>query len=147
MFVEALELILGTDGRIEVVGHALDGETAIRLARGLDPDVVLLDLSMPGIDGFAAIAAMLADDAGRRIVVLSGSADPDDIEKAREAGACDYVLKEQIAADLAERLVLAGADQLRRDRPPAASVSATLRAWLSASSRCSMFCSRRRSSR
>ncbi len=110
MFVEALELILGTDGRIEVVGHALDGETAIRLARGLDPDVVLLDLSMPGIDGFAAIAAMLADDAGRRIVVLSGSADPDDIEKAREAGACDYVLKEQIAADLAERLVLAGAD-------------------------------------
>ncbi len=110
LFVEALELILATDRRIEVVGRALDGETAIRLARGLDPDVVLLDLSMPGIDGFAAIAAMLADDAERRIVVLSGSADPDDIEKARLAGACDYVLKEQIAADLAERLVLAGAN-------------------------------------
>ena len=110
LFVEALELILATDRRIEVVGRALDGETAIRLARGLDPDVVLLDLSMPGIDGFEAIAAMLADDAERRIVVLSGSADPDDIEKARLAGAWDYVLKEQIAADLAERLVLAGAN-------------------------------------
>ena len=66
LFVEALELILATDGRIEVVGRALDGTQAVALARELDPDVVLIDLSMPGIDGFAAIAAMLADDAGRR---------------------------------------------------------------------------------
>ena len=109
LFVEALELILATDGRIEVVGRALDGARAVAMARELDPDVVVLDLSMPGIDGFTAIGAMLADDAGRRIVVLSGSADPDDIEKAREAGARDYVLKDQIAADLAERLLIAGA--------------------------------------
>jgi DNA-binding NarL/FixJ family response regulator len=110
LFVDALELILATDGRIEVVGHALDGTRAVAMARELDPDLVVLDLSMPGIDGFTAIGAMLADDAGRRIVVLSGSADPDDIEKAREAGARDYVLKDQIAADLAERLLIAGAN-------------------------------------
>ncbi len=110
LFVEALELILATDGRIEVVGRALDGDGAVSLARELDPDVVLLDLSMPGTDGFTAIAAMVAEDAGRRIVVLSGSADPDDIANAREAGACDYLLKDQIASDLADRLVAAGSN-------------------------------------
>jgi DNA-binding NarL/FixJ family response regulator len=53
LFVEALELILATDGRIEVVGSALDGTQAVALARELDPDVVLIDLSMPGVDGSA----------------------------------------------------------------------------------------------
>ena len=56
LFVDALELILAADARIEVVGRALDGYQAIALARELNPDVVLIDLSMPGIDGFGAIA-------------------------------------------------------------------------------------------
>ena len=79
------------------------------MARELDPDVVVIDLSMPGIDGFAAIAAMVADEASRRVVVLSGSADPDDIDKARAAGARGYLTKERIADELVPAVVAAAA--------------------------------------
>jgi DNA-binding NarL/FixJ family response regulator len=100
LFVDALELILAADARIEVVGRALDGREAIALARELNPDVVLIDLSMPGIDGFRAIAAILAEKASRRVVVLSGSADPGDMEKALAAGASRYLMKDRIADEL-----------------------------------------------
>jgi CheY-like chemotaxis protein len=100
LFVDALELILAADARIEVVGRALDGRQAIAAARELDPDVVLIDLSMPGVDGFDAIAAILAENATCRIVVLSGSADPADVEKALAAGASRYLMKDRIADEL-----------------------------------------------
>jgi DNA-binding NarL/FixJ family response regulator len=100
LFVDALELILDADDRIEVVGRALNGRDAITLARDLDPDVVLMDLSMPGVDGFGAIAAILAETRDRRVVVLSGSADPGDMEKARDAGAVAYLMKDKIADEL-----------------------------------------------
>ena len=100
LFGDAIELILEADERIEVVGRALDGAQAVTLARELDPDVVLLDVSMPGVGGIEAIEAMLRDDADRRVLVLTGSADPADREKAREAGAVGYLTKEQIANEL-----------------------------------------------
>jgi DNA-binding NarL/FixJ family response regulator len=100
LFVDALELILAADERIEVVGRAFDGREAIALARTLDPDVVLIDLSMPGVDGFDAIAAIVADDSSRSVVVLSGSNDPGDIEKAEAAGASGYLMKDRIADEL-----------------------------------------------
>jgi DNA-binding NarL/FixJ family response regulator len=98
--VDALELILAADARIEVVGRALDGRQAIALARQLEPDVVLIDLSMPGVDGFDAIAAIVAENVGCRVVVLSGSADPADVEKALAAGASRYLMKDRIADEL-----------------------------------------------
>jgi DNA-binding NarL/FixJ family response regulator len=107
LFGDALELILAADERIEVVGRALDGAQAVVLARELDPDVVLIDLRMPAVDGFEAIAAMLADDAGRHVLVLSGSADPDDIVKARAAGAVGYLTKERIADELVPAVLAA----------------------------------------
>jgi DNA-binding NarL/FixJ family response regulator len=107
LFGDALEVILAADERIEVVGRALDGRRAVALARDLDPDVVLLDLSMPGVDGFAAIEAMLGDDAARRVVVLSGSADPADLDKAREVGAYGYLTKERIANELVPEIIAA----------------------------------------
>lgn len=109
LFVDALELILAADERIEVVGRALDGRQAIALARELDPDVVLIDLSMPGVDGFEAIAAIVAENATRRVVVLSGSADPGDVEKALSAGASRYLMKERIADDLVPGVLAAAA--------------------------------------
>jgi two-component system NarL family response regulator len=100
LFGDALELILDADDRIEVVGRALDGAQAVTLARELDPDVVLVDISMPGVGGFEAIAAMLADNAARRVIVLTGSDDPADRSKAQEAGAVGYLTKERIADEL-----------------------------------------------
>ncbi|HEY4347972.1 MAG TPA: response regulator transcription factor [Gaiellaceae bacterium] len=107
LFAEALDLILSADERIEVVGKARDGRQAVALAKELEPDVILMDLSMPGMDGFAAIAAIVEADADQRIVVLSGSADPDDVERAKRAGACAYLTKERIADDLVPQVIKA----------------------------------------
>jgi len=108
LFAEALEVLLGVDERIEVVGRALDGIEAVALARKLDPDVVLMDLSMPGVDGFGATEQILAEDGGKHVLVLSGSDDPADIAKAREAGAAGYITKDRIAERLVEAILDVG---------------------------------------
>ena len=100
LFCDAIELILDADERIQVVGRALDGAQAVTLARELDPDIVLLDIAMPGVGGIEAIKRMLQDDTTRRVLVLTGSADPRDRKKAREAGAVGYITKDQIAEEL-----------------------------------------------
>jgi DNA-binding NarL/FixJ family response regulator len=105
LFGEALEVLLGVDDRIEVVGRALDGSEAVELARELDPDVVLMDLSMPGVDGFAATERILARDRDAHVLVLSGSDDPADIAKAREAGAAGYITKDLIAERLVDAIL------------------------------------------
>ena len=107
LFAEALAVLLGVDARIEVVGRALDGSEAVELARELDPDVVLMDLSMPGVDGFEATERILAEDGGTHVLVLSGSDDPADIAKAREAGAAGYITKDRIAEQLVEAILAA----------------------------------------
>jgi len=105
LFAAALELILGSDERIEVVGTAFDGKQAVELTLDLAPDVVLMDLSMPGLDGFAAIEAILSEASPPRVLVLTGSADPADIARARTAGVYGYLTKENIAGDLVERVL------------------------------------------
>jgi DNA-binding NarL/FixJ family response regulator len=105
LFAEALEVLLGADERIEVVGLAGDGSEAVKLAQELDPDVVLMDLSMPGVDGFGATKQILAGEGDTHIVVLSGSDDPADIAKAREAGAAGYITKDRIAERLVEAIL------------------------------------------
>jgi DNA-binding NarL/FixJ family response regulator len=107
LFADALEVLLGTDDRIEVVGRAGDGTQAVELARELGPDVVLMDLSMPGVDGFGATRQILAADGDTHVVVLSGSDDPADIAKAREAGAAGYITKDRIAERLVEAILAA----------------------------------------
>ena len=105
LFGEALEALLGVDERIEVVGRALDGTQAVELARRLDPDVVLMDLSMPGVNGFGATEQILAEDGDTHVLVLSGSDDPADIAKARDAGAAGYITKDRIAERLVEAIL------------------------------------------
>jgi DNA-binding NarL/FixJ family response regulator len=105
LFAEALAVLLGADERIEVVGRAGDGSQAVELARELDPDVVLMDLSMPGVDGFGATRQILAAEGDTQIVVLTGSDNPADIAKAREAGAAGYITKDRIAERLVEAIL------------------------------------------
>jgi DNA-binding NarL/FixJ family response regulator len=105
LFVEALEAILSGDERVSVVGHALDGEEAVRLAAELDPDVVLMDISMPGMDGFEAAEAIRAEDGRACILMLTGSNSRTDVDRARRAGASGYVTKDRIAAELIDAIV------------------------------------------
>ena len=105
LFAEALEAILSGDDRLAVVGHAADGEEAVRLSAELRPDVVLMDISMPGMDGFEAASAIRAADGGACILMLTGSNSRTDVDRARQAGAAGYVTKDRIAAELIDAIV------------------------------------------
>ena len=105
LFAEALEAILSTDGRIRVVGTALDGRSALELVLDRLPDVVLMDIAMPVMDGIAATKAIREQAPGTRVIVLSGSAAGNDISRARSAGAAGYVTKDQIAGDLVRAIL------------------------------------------
>jgi DNA-binding NarL/FixJ family response regulator len=105
LFAEALEAILGGDERIAVVGHAADGEEAVRLAAELGPDVVLMDISMPVMDGIEAAEAIRATDRDACILMLTGSNSRSDVDRARQAGAAGYVTKDRIAAELIDAIV------------------------------------------
>jgi DNA-binding NarL/FixJ family response regulator len=100
LFAEALEAILSTDARITVVGRADDGRAAVDLVRDERPDVVLMDIAMPVMDGIAATEAIRDESPATRVIVLTGSEAPRDVSRARAAGATGYVTKDQIAGDL-----------------------------------------------
>lgn len=104
LFAEALEAILTTDDRIEVVGQASDGAQAVELARALDPDVVLMDVSMPVLDGFEATRE-IREKGNVRVLMLTGSNSRDDVDRSREAGASGYVTKDRIASELVATIV------------------------------------------
>jgi two-component system response regulator DesR len=100
LFVTALEGLLESEDSIRVIARAENGDTAAHLAAELRPDVVLMDLSMPQVDGFEATTRILEEVPETAIVVVTGSNDPDDVERARMAGAAGYVTKDRILAEL-----------------------------------------------
>jgi DNA-binding NarL/FixJ family response regulator len=99
LFAEALRAVLSADARIEVVGLAASGEDAVRKAEELDPDVVLMDISMPGIDGVEATRQILSK-LDCNVLMVTGSDAARDVDAARSAGAAGYVTKDKIAAEL-----------------------------------------------
>lgn len=105
LFAQALEAILAGEERIEVAGHARNGAEAVELAATLRADVVLMDISMPVMDGVEATRRIRERDPYARVLMLTGSNSREDIDRAREAGAAGYVTKDQIAAELIEAIV------------------------------------------
>jgi DNA-binding NarL/FixJ family response regulator len=105
LFAEALEAILSTDGRISVVGRAADGQAAVELVEAEQPDVVLMDIAMPVLDGIAATETIRTQVPATRVVMLTGSQAPNDISRAKAAGAAGYVTKDQIAGDLVRAIL------------------------------------------
>jgi DNA-binding NarL/FixJ family response regulator len=89
-----LEQLLAAEPDIEVVGTAGDGEEAHALVASVAPDVFLMDLSMPGVDGIEATRRILADAPQTHIVVLTSFADRQRILDALHAGASGYILKD-----------------------------------------------------
>jgi len=111
LFAEALEAILAGDARIDVVGQASDGRQAVDLARELKPDVILMDISMPVMDGIEAAQAIRRVDGRACVLMLTGSNSRADVDRARQAGAAGYVTKDRIAAELIDAIVeIAGRD-------------------------------------
>ena len=105
LFAEALMLTLGIDPQIDVVGHASSGPEALTLARTLRPDVVLMDLHMPGMDGIEATKALLRVLPTARVVMVTASDGTECNQRAREAGAVRYVTKDSPARDLLDTVV------------------------------------------
>ena len=85
---------------IEVVGLARDGGEAVALAAAEEPDVVLMDLEMPGVDGVEATRRITSAEGAPRVVVLTSFADRDRITEAIDSGAVGYLLKESEGADV-----------------------------------------------
>src|SRR5919109_1921352 len=100
LFCTALEALLEPEPQIDVIGRAADGAEAIRLAEEVDPEVILMDLSMPVVDGFEATERLSRERPDIKVVVLTGSLDEGDAIRAREAGAAGYVTKDQMATEL-----------------------------------------------
>jgi DNA-binding NarL/FixJ family response regulator len=97
-----LEKLLATAADIEVVGAAANGAEAIELAASDRPDVVLMDLSMPGVDGIEATRAIVAADRDVQVVVLTSLTAPDRILAALDAGAVGYLLKDAAPDEMIE---------------------------------------------
>ncbi len=88
-----LDAIFSSDGAIEVVGEASDGRVAVERVRELRPDVVLMDVRMPGLDGIAATREIVASAPDTRVVILTTFEDDEYIFGALTAGASGFLLK------------------------------------------------------
>ena len=104
LFAEMLTLALETGGRFEVVGHARDGREAVEEAAWLRPDVVLMDLQMPVLDGIEATRRVLAAVPGTRVVVVSASRSDEDRRRALDVGAVAFLGKESSVDELVSAL-------------------------------------------
>ena len=105
--------LLGSAEDIEVVGTASDGQEALTVVRDLRPDVVLMDLQMPGTDGVEATRTILEEDLGVQVLVLTSFSDSERIIGALDAGAVGYLLKDADPDD-----VIAGVRAVARGESP-----------------------------
>jgi DNA-binding NarL/FixJ family response regulator len=104
LFAESLARSLELDRRIEVVGLARNGIEAVRLAAELAPNVVLMDLRMPVLDGVEATRRIRDANPRTTVFVLTGSDSAADIELARTAGAAGYLTKDRTTDELTDAL-------------------------------------------
>jgi two-component system, NarL family, nitrate/nitrite response regulator NarL len=109
LFAESIQAFLSTEERIEVVGRAANGEEAAHAAVTLRPDVVLMDISMPVLDGFAAAERIRDELPGTSVLFLTGSNSPADVARARAVGGSGYVTKDRIASELVDAILATAA--------------------------------------
>ena len=131
LFREALATLLGLHSQLEIVGEAGDGEAGVALAQTLRPDVVLMDLRMPGMSGVEATRRLRGLVPETRVLVLTTFEDDDEVLAAIEAGAAGYMLK----ASPAEKLVEAICTVMRGGSPLEPSVASKVMAELARLSR------------
>ncbi len=107
LFREALVTLLGARPEVTVVGEAGNGQQALELAAALEPDVVLMDLHMPVLDGIATTRRLRVEQPGVRVLALTTFDDDEDVFAALRAGALGYLLKDVSSERLVEALLSA----------------------------------------
>ena len=124
--------ILDGETDLEVVGEAADGQAALEAAEQLQPDVIVMDLMMPGMDGIAATAQLKERNASTEIVAITSFIEEDRVAAAIEAGASGFLLKDAEADDLAAAIRSAHAGEVYLDPAVARIVARRIRAvgWL-----------------
>ncbi|HUH08250.1 MAG TPA: response regulator transcription factor [Egibacteraceae bacterium] len=111
-FRAAARMVVELTDQFEVVGEADTGEGAVQMARELDPDLILMDVNLPGIDGLEATRQILEETTRARVILVLSTYEPDEYApRAAEAGAAAYIPKSMFGPDaLADAWELATAD-------------------------------------
>jgi len=125
---QGLRMYLGSDPEIEIIGEARDGAEALKLARQLHPDVVLMDLLMPVMDGIAATSAIRRELPDTEVVALTSVLEDDAVVEAIRAGAIGYLLKDTEAHELRRAIKAAAAGQVQLSPQAAARLMREVRA-------------------
>jgi two-component system, NarL family, nitrate/nitrite response regulator NarL len=100
LFVELVQALLGAEEGIEVVGTAPDGKRGVEQTRALGPDLIVMDVSMPVMNGIEATRTIRERDPAASVLILTGGSNIAEIDNARKAGAAGYLTKDRIASDL-----------------------------------------------
>ena len=100
LFIEMIQAMLAAEAGISVVASASDGRDAVGLAAELQPDVIVMDVSMPVMDGIDATSKICEHDPDAQILILTGGTIAGDIDRSRKAGAAAYLTKDRIATEL-----------------------------------------------
>ena len=104
---EGLRILIEADGDIKVVGEAVTGREAVLMARQLHPDVVVMDIAMPLLNGIQATQQILSQSPKAKILILSAHADPEYVDQLMALGVVGYLTK-QTSAEMVARAVAAG---------------------------------------
>lgn len=104
LFRKGVADLIGMEPSLRLVGEAADGESGIRLARDVDPDVILLDLNMKGLNGIQTLQRLRAAELDARIVMLTVSDSEEDVIAALRGGADGYLLKDMEPEEILESL-------------------------------------------
>ncbi len=105
LFVESVEALLHNDERVKVIGTATNGQDAVDLAHALAPDVTLMDISMPVLDGIEAARRIRLDHPDACILILTGSSTAADVDRARQAGVSGFLTKDRIGTQLVSAIL------------------------------------------
>jgi two-component system response regulator NreC len=100
LFVEGVKAMLRNEASLEVVGEARDGRRAVELVKQLKPDVILMDVSMPDMNGFDATRRVHDFDANAKVLILTMHDEEELVARCLEAGAAGYIMKDAPAAQL-----------------------------------------------
>jgi DNA-binding NarL/FixJ family response regulator len=105
LFIESVQTLLAHDERVEVVGTATNGQDAVDLAVALEPDVTLMDISMPMLDGIEATRRIRERLPAACVLVLTGSSISAEVDRARQAGVTAFLTKDRIGTQLVDAIL------------------------------------------